>query len=57
MNQERVYKVLLGPHMTEKAAVAAENNRVRPRAPAGMHAGSLCSSLSDPRARQRWATA
>ncbi|WP_110687690.1 50S ribosomal protein L23 [Salinicola aestuarinus] len=27
MNQERVYKVLLGPHMTEKAARAAENNQ------------------------------
>lgn len=27
MNQERVFKVLLGPHMTEKAAVAAENNQ------------------------------
>lgn len=27
MNQERVFKVLLGPHMTEKAAIAAENNQ------------------------------
>ena len=27
MNQERVFKVLLGPHRTEKAAVAAENNQ------------------------------
>ena len=27
MNQERVFKVLLGPHMTEKAAVAAGNNQ------------------------------
>ncbi|SHF58227.1 LSU ribosomal protein L23P [Modicisalibacter ilicicola DSM 19980] len=27
MNQERVFKVLLGPHMTEKAAFAAENNQ------------------------------
>ncbi|BBG29102.1 MULTISPECIES: 50S ribosomal protein L23 [Zymobacter] len=27
MNQERVFKVLLGPHMTEKAAVAAENGQ------------------------------
>ncbi|RKQ95900.1 LSU ribosomal protein L23P [Kushneria sinocarnis] len=27
MNQERVFKVLLGPHMTEKAAMAAENNQ------------------------------
>lgn len=27
MNQERVFKVLLGPHMTEKAAYAAERNQ------------------------------
>ncbi|GHC37380.1 50S ribosomal protein L23 [Aidingimonas halophila] len=27
MNQERVFKVLLGPHVTEKAAFAAENNQ------------------------------
>lgn len=27
MNQERVFKVLLGPHMTEKAAFAAENSQ------------------------------
>ncbi|SDM13877.1 LSU ribosomal protein L23P [Modicisalibacter muralis] len=27
MNQERLFKVLLGPHMTEKAAFAAENNQ------------------------------
>ncbi|MFC0269014.1 50S ribosomal protein L23 [Kushneria aurantia] len=27
MNQERVFKVLLGPHMTEKAAFAAERNQ------------------------------
>ncbi|WP_106475539.1 50S ribosomal protein L23 [Phytohalomonas tamaricis] len=27
MNQERVFKVLLGPHMTEKAAFAAEHNQ------------------------------
>ncbi|WP_163560123.1 50S ribosomal protein L23 [Halomonas sp. NO4] len=27
MNQERVFKVLLGPHVTEKAAMAAENNQ------------------------------
>ncbi|ANF59374.1 50S ribosomal protein L23 [Halotalea alkalilenta] len=27
MNPERVFKVLLGPHMTEKAAIAAENNQ------------------------------
>lgn len=26
MNQERMYKVLLGPHMTEKAAVLADIN-------------------------------
>jgi large subunit ribosomal protein L23 len=25
MNQERVFQVLLGPHMSEKAAVAVEN--------------------------------
>jgi large subunit ribosomal protein L23 len=27
MNQERVFKVLLGPHVTEKAAFAAERNQ------------------------------
>lgn len=27
MNQERVYKVLLGPHISEKATVSAEKNR------------------------------
>jgi len=27
MNQERVFKVLLGPHVTEKAAMAAERNQ------------------------------
>jgi len=27
MNQERVFKVLLGPHVTEKAAMAAELNQ------------------------------
>ena len=26
MNQERLYKVILGPHMTEKAAVVADQN-------------------------------
>ncbi|MCM2973642.1 MULTISPECIES: 50S ribosomal protein L23 [Larsenimonas] len=26
MNQERIFKVLLGPHMTEKAASVAENS-------------------------------
>ncbi|MBU2712124.1 50S ribosomal protein L23 [Zooshikella harenae] len=26
MNQERVFKVLLGPHISEKATVLAENN-------------------------------
>lgn len=26
MNQERVYKVLLGPHMSEKAAICADTN-------------------------------
>lgn len=25
MNQERVFQILLGPHMSEKAAMAAEN--------------------------------
>ena len=25
MNQERIYKVLLGPHVSEKAALGAEN--------------------------------
>ena len=25
MNQERVFQILLGPHMSEKAALAAEN--------------------------------
>ncbi|WP_017429476.1 50S ribosomal protein L23 [Vreelandella jeotgali] len=27
MNQERVFKILLGPHVTEKAAMAAEHNQ------------------------------
>jgi len=27
MNQERVFKVLLGPHVSEKASVVAENNQ------------------------------
>ena len=26
MNPERLYQVLLGPHMSEKAAISAENN-------------------------------
>lgn len=26
MNQERIYKVILGPHVSEKAAVAAEES-------------------------------
>lgn len=26
MNQERIFKVLLGPHMTEKASVLADQN-------------------------------
>ncbi len=26
MNQERIYKVLLGPHISEKATVVAESN-------------------------------
>ena len=26
MNQERIYKVLLGPHISEKATVVAETN-------------------------------
>ena len=25
MNQERVFQILLGPHMSEKAAIAAED--------------------------------
>jgi large subunit ribosomal protein L23 len=28
MNQERIYKVLLGPHISEKASIAAESNYV-----------------------------
>jgi large subunit ribosomal protein L23 len=28
MNEERIYKVLLGPHVSEKASMAAENNQV-----------------------------
>lgn len=28
MNQERIYQVLLGPHISEKASLAAENNQV-----------------------------
>lgn len=28
MNQERIYQVLLGPHISEKASMAAENNQV-----------------------------
>ena len=28
MNQERIYKVLLGPHISEKTSIAAENNQV-----------------------------
>ena len=28
MNEQRIYKVLLGPHITEKASMAAENNQV-----------------------------
>lgn len=37
MNQERIYQVLLGPHISEKATVVAEKNgqyvfRVRPDA-------------------------
>lgn len=28
MNQERIYKVLLGPHISEKTANAAEHNQV-----------------------------
>ncbi|ROU00530.1 MULTISPECIES: 50S ribosomal protein L23 [Marinobacter] len=28
MNQERIYKVLLGPHVSEKASLVAENNQV-----------------------------
>ena len=27
MNQERIYQVLLGPHISEKATVVAEKNR------------------------------
>jgi large subunit ribosomal protein L23 len=27
MNQERIYKVLLGPHISEKATVAADNGQ------------------------------
>lgn len=27
MNQERIYQVLLGPHISEKATVVAETNR------------------------------
>lgn len=28
MNPERIYKVLLGPHISEKASIAAESNYV-----------------------------
>lgn len=28
MNQERIYKVLLGPHISEKATMAGENDSV-----------------------------
>lgn len=28
MNEERIYKVLLGPHISEKSSIAAENNQV-----------------------------
>jgi large subunit ribosomal protein L23 len=28
MNQERVFKVVMGPHVSEKAAMAAEGNQV-----------------------------
>lgn len=28
MNQERIYKVLLGPHVSEKTSIAAEQNQV-----------------------------
>jgi len=28
MNQERIYKVLLGPHVSEKTSIAAEHNQV-----------------------------
>jgi large subunit ribosomal protein L23 len=27
MNQERIYKVILGPHVTEKSSVGSEENR------------------------------
>jgi len=28
MNEERIYKVLLGPHVSEKASMAAEHNQI-----------------------------
>lgn len=28
MNEQRIYKVLLGPHISEKASLAAEHNQV-----------------------------
>jgi large subunit ribosomal protein L23 len=28
MNEQRIYKVLLGPHISEKASMAAEHNQV-----------------------------
>ncbi|MFE8072961.1 50S ribosomal protein L23 [Marinobacteraceae bacterium S3BR75-40.1] len=28
MNQERIYKVLLGPHISEKASIAGESDQV-----------------------------
>ena len=28
MNQERIYKVLLGPHVSEKTSMATENDQV-----------------------------
>lgn len=28
MNEQRIYKVLIGPHISEKASMAAEHNQV-----------------------------
>lgn len=28
MNEERIYKVLLGPHVSEKSSMAAEHNQI-----------------------------
>ena len=48
MNQERIYKVLLGPHVSEKASMAAESNfvcfKVSPDASKPEGRGLICQS-------------